>query len=248
MQAPLPGTGEDVERLVHRHREQIRQRHRLVPVLRRPGDLACDIAVACAVAVRAVDVHVGQELHVECDLPGAIAGRAAQRAGVVRERARLESTRLRRIGARIEPPQIVEHTAVGGDGGAHVRTDRRRVDHRDAVDSRRIERAHMFRQAFAGNLRSERGHKAFEHERGLAGTGDAGDHGETMFWHARIQGVHGVQRRGLDFQCAFVEYLVRGRLRAHDLQTLARKERSDERVRVAFDVTHRTLRDHSAAM
>ena len=47
-------------------------------------------SVAAAAAVGAGDVHVGEELHVQRYLPGAVTGRAAQGPGVVRERPGLQ--------------------------------------------------------------------------------------------------------------------------------------------------------------
>ena len=51
-------------------------------------------AVAAAAAVGAGDVHIGKELHVQGDLPRAVAGGAAQRPGVVGEIAGLEPRSL----------------------------------------------------------------------------------------------------------------------------------------------------------
>ena len=65
----------------------------------RQGDRIGALVVAGAVAGGAGDIHVRQELHVEGYLPGAVADRAAQGAGVVGERARLEilGFRLRKL-------------------------------------------------------------------------------------------------------------------------------------------------------
>ena len=54
--------------------------------------------VAGATAVGAGDVDVGQELHVQHDLSGALAARAAQRPGVVGEVGRGQSPGLRGVG------------------------------------------------------------------------------------------------------------------------------------------------------
>ena len=52
--------------------------------------LAALLDHAAAAAVGAGDVHVGEELHVQRYLPGAVTGRAAQGPGVVRERPGLQ--------------------------------------------------------------------------------------------------------------------------------------------------------------
>ena len=106
----------------------------------------------------------------------------------------------------------------------------------------------MPRQPFVRNLRGERGHEAFEHERRLPGSRNTGDDGETVLRHTRIQRVHGMQWRGLDVDRAFAEHVVRRRLRPHDLRMFVREERRDERMRVLFDVLDRALCDHSAAV
>src|SRR5699024_9729739 len=66
---------------------------------RRPGaphraaDLRGGGGVAAALALGAVDVDVGQELHVQLDPAGAVAARATQRTGVVGEVAGAEVLR-----------------------------------------------------------------------------------------------------------------------------------------------------------
>ena len=75
--------GARFERLVDAHGHELRER---VPV---PGDGVGLAAVAAAAAIGAGDVHVGKELHVKRHLAGAVAGGAAQLAGVVGERAGL---------------------------------------------------------------------------------------------------------------------------------------------------------------
>src|SRR5690625_4046711 len=70
---PLLGDVADgVQRLGHRESEQVGQRQAVTP------DLLGLWGIAGAAAVRAGDVDVGQELHVEGDLAGALATRACE--------------------------------------------------------------------------------------------------------------------------------------------------------------------------
>ena len=161
--------GARVERLVDAHGHELRER---VPV---PGDGVGVVAVATAAAIGAGNVHVGKELHIKRHLAGAVAGGAAQLAGVVGERARLQARGFRLLGASERAAQVVEHPAVGGDGRAHVRTDGRCVDELRADDADGVDPAHAGGQCFACVCAVQGRNQLFEHERGLAASRYAGD-------------------------------------------------------------------------
>ena len=106
--------------------------------------------VAAAAAVGAGNVHVGEELHVQGNLPRAVAGGAAQGSGVVGERARLQSLFLGVRQGGEGAAQIVQHAGVGAHGGAYVHADGRGVHQIDPRDARSVHGQHMPRQRRAG--------------------------------------------------------------------------------------------------
>ena len=178
-------------RVVHAHGHDVGQAQ---PVAPDPEGLG---AVAAPPAVRALDVHVGQELHVEGDLARPVARGAAQRARVVGEGARLEARRPRLPGARERPAQLVQDTGVRGDCGAHVDADGRRVDQVDARDSRRVHVPHVRGEGLPRQGRAQGGHQGLQDHRRLARSADPGDRRERSHWDVDAQGVDRVDPRGL---------------------------------------------------
>ena len=151
-----------VERLIDAHGHKLRER---VPV---PGDGVCLGAVAAAAAVGARDVHIGKELHVKRHLAGSVAGGAAQLAGIVGERARLQTRSFCLVGTGERAAQVVEHAAIGGDGRAHVRADGGCVDELRADDAGGVDPAHAGGQRFVHVCAVQSRNQLFEHQRGLA--------------------------------------------------------------------------------
>ena len=118
------------KRLIDRERKQRRQAERLATgrALLGAANTLGRGAIARTAAIGAGDVDVGQELHVERNLPRAVARVATQASRIVREVARLQTRRLRPFGARIGAAQVVERTAIRRHGRSDVNPDRARVD------------------------------------------------------------------------------------------------------------------------
>src|SRR5512139_287173 len=87
---------EELERLLDRHLEHIRDRAPL------EADLERLLVVAVPVAGLTGDVHVGQEVHLDLDRAVALARLAAPAADVEGEAARLVAAHLRLRGERVE--------------------------------------------------------------------------------------------------------------------------------------------------
>ena len=73
------------------------------------------LLVTRTAAVGTVNRNVGQELHVEVHRPRPVAGRTAETARVVGEVARLVTTCLCRLRARVDLAELVVHVCVCGD-------------------------------------------------------------------------------------------------------------------------------------
>ena len=134
-------------------------------------------AIPLAVAVRAAQVHVRQELHLDVLEAVAAAGRAAARAGIEAERARRVLARLRH---RIVGEQLAHHVERA-DVARRIRTrgpaDRALVDHDHVVDQlRALEPIELARRLAGLALRLAQ--RLVQHvfdERGLARARHAGD-------------------------------------------------------------------------
>ena len=85
--------GARFEGFVDAHGHKLRER---MPI---PGDGVGLGAVAAAAAIGAGHINVGKELHVKRHLAGSVAGGAAQLAGVIGERARLQARGFCLVGA-----------------------------------------------------------------------------------------------------------------------------------------------------
>ncbi|MCY1339899.1 hypothetical protein D9M69_257990 [compost metagenome] len=107
---------------------------------RLPGDGALDLylqhfgAVAGAVAIRAAQVDVAEELHLDVLEARAAAGRAAPVAGVEAERARGIAALQRHRRPGEELADLVERPDVAGRVGARGLADRRLVDEHHVID------------------------------------------------------------------------------------------------------------------
>ena len=161
----LLDVGDMRKRFIDRKREQRRQAERLTTgralrallALLGAANTLSRSAKARAAAIGTGDVDVGQEPHVERDLPRAVARGAAQDSRVVREVACLKTSRLRALGARIGAAQVVEHAAVRRHGRADVYPDGGRVDQVRAPDAVCDKRRHVPGERLARRRMGKRG-------------------------------------------------------------------------------------------
>ena len=180
--------------LVYGEGHELRQRKaRAVRALLGAPDACGRGAVAASAAVRAVDVHVGQKLHVKRYLARAVAGRAAQAARVVREVPGLVARLARGVRVRVGPAQVVEDAAVGCHRGAHVGADGRGVYEVGARDARGVKRRHVGGQRLARRRGRKRGNERLEHKRGLSGAGDARHGHQTPLGNVHAKRPHRVE-------------------------------------------------------
>ena len=119
---------EELERLLDRHLEHVGDRLAL------EADLERLAVVALAVALLARHVHVGQEVHLDLDLPVAAAHLAAPALDVEREAPRLVAARPRLLGLGEQLADLVEQPDVRGRVRARRAADRRLVDRDDLVE------------------------------------------------------------------------------------------------------------------
>ena len=118
----LRDLGEELERLLDRHLEHVGDRLALEAHLERLA------VVAPAVAGLARHVDVGQEVHLDLDLPVALARLAAAAADVEREAPRLVAAHLRLGGQRVQLADVREEIRVRRGVRAGRAADRRLVD------------------------------------------------------------------------------------------------------------------------
>ena len=196
------------QRLVHAHRHQLRQTQRKVRFsLNGTPNRAGFGRIPGSAAIRAFDGNVRQELHVERDRTGAVARRATQSAGVVREIASLPAARLGVVRAGEGAAQFVVNIGISGHGGAHVRADRRGIDEIRTTDALGLKLAHVFRQQLPRRLRFECGNQRFEYHRGFAGAGDSGHRHEPAARDINVQRLDCMQLTGCHADAAKAEHL-----------------------------------------
>ena len=130
LQAPadLRDVREELERLLDRHLEHVGDRLALEP------DVEGLAVVALAVALLARHVDVGQEVHLDLDLPVAAADLAAPALDVEREAAGLVAARPRLLRLGEQLADLVEQPDVGGRVGPRRAPDRRLLDLDDLVE------------------------------------------------------------------------------------------------------------------
>src|SRR6185503_15155902 len=119
---------EELERLLDRHLEHVRDRLALETDVERLA------VVALAVALLAGHVDVGQEMHLDLDLAVATADLASAALDVEAEAAGLVAARPRLLSLGEELADVVEDAGVGRRVGARRAADRRLVDVDDLVD------------------------------------------------------------------------------------------------------------------
>ena len=236
---------EQLPGLVHRAGHQLGQADGAAV----PGGVTDGIGlsgVAQPPAVGAGDRHIGEELDVHGDLPGAVAAGTAQGTGVVGEIPGLASDGFGLGQGRKQPPQIVQHPAVSGHRGADVGPDGGRVDHVDPADALGLQGFDMARQGLSGDPGLQSGHQALQYQGGLARAGYPGHHRQAAFGQPEAQGMDGMQGTGLQGDGAFgKQRLALDALPGPD-HLAPRQERSDQTVGVLGGVLHRAGGYHTA--
>ena len=204
------------KRLIDRERKQRRQAERLATgrALLGAANTLGRGAIARTAAIGTGDVDVGQELHVERNLPRPVAGGATQASRVVREVARLQTRRLRRLGASIGAAQVVEHAAVRCHGRADVHPNGGRVDQVRAPDTVCGKRRHMLGKLLASRCLRERGNERLQHERRLPRTRHARHGNEAASRDIDRERLHGMQPARFQVDSPQVEHFPSLRLRA----------------------------------
>jgi hypothetical protein len=171
--------GEELDRLVHRHAQHVADRA--------AADLHAEHLgpVAAALALLAGDVHVLEEVHLELLEAVALTRLAAAARHVEREGAGPETEGAGARQRREQLADLVEGLDVGDRIGARRPPDRLLVDEPHALEvleaNQRVVGAG--RQEFLLERPRHRPVERVVHQRGLAGTGHAGDDGEGAERH-----------------------------------------------------------------
>ncbi len=163
----------------------------------RAAALPAPRAVALAVAVRAAQVHVGEELHLDVLEAVAAAGRAAAVARVEAEGAGRVLARLRLGRAREQVADGVERADIARRVGARGLADRRLVHHHHLADGVPAAQAAVPAGRFGGlalGLEQRRVEHVL-HQRGLARAGDARDADQTLERDRDVEVLQVVLRR-----------------------------------------------------
>ena len=119
---------EEIHRLVHRHRQHIRDVHSFV------GDFERLAIVPFAVAGLATDIERRQEVHFDFDQAVALAFLAAAALHIETEPSRVVAAALRCWQFRKQIANVVEHARVRGRIAARRAANRRLIDHDDFVE------------------------------------------------------------------------------------------------------------------
>ena len=237
------GLGKRITRLVNGIGEKRRQAD-----VARQANLGRRTAIARAPAIRARDVNVREKLHVERNLPCAVAGRAPQAPRVVRERARFETTLLGLGQLGIGAAQVVEHAGVGRHRRAHVSPNGRGIDEVGAAQPLGLHGPHMRGQLLARNSCAQSRNKALQHERRLAAARDPCDRGEPSSRNLDRERPHRVNRPRLEPHRAMDEHIACRRALTHAHTPCTREERPDARGRRGLDLLHRALGNDAASI
>ena len=177
------------------------------------------LAIAPAVAVRAAQVHVGEELHLDVLEAVAAAGRAAAVAGVEAESAGGVLALLRRGLGGEQLADRVEGADVARRVGARGAADRVLVDHDHIVDQLGAGKAGELPGRLGGlaAVLQQRRVQHVLHQRRLARAGDAGDAHQPLQRDAHVDVLQVVLAGALELQPA-----VGTRLRHHAAGTRRR--------------------------
>src|SRR5438552_5437467 len=231
---------EELQRLLDRHLEHVRDRLALEAHLERLP------VVTPPVAGLARDVHVRQEVHLDLDLAVALARLAATAADVEREPSGPVAAHLRLRRQRVELADVVEQLRVRRRIRARRPTDRRLVDldHLveavDALDRVVVAGLHTHAVEPVGKRLVD----DLVHERRLAGARDAGHADELPDRELDVDPLQVVHPRATDDERAVV-VLAAGR---HLDLSRAREELPRDRPRHTLDLGGTPLRDDAAAV
>ena len=215
-------------------RQIARERQRIAdgaPQQAGQGDAAAQVSLragreAAAVAVRAHDVDVRQELDVQGDLSRAVAAGAGQRARVVGEVRGGQPVGAGLLRRGVGPAQPVHDTGIGGHRRADVLADRGRVDHLGGEALRRRQLPHMGRGCDGARprMRLQGGHERLEQQGALARAGDPRQSCQPPEGEVEGEGADGVDRVGREMDAAEGEHLVAVRTGADDRRLRAAEE------------------------
>ena len=126
------------------------------------------LGVARSSAVRARNINVGKELHVQTHHARAVAGGTAQTAGVVGKIAALPAARLGVSRSGKDFAEFVVNIRVRCGSRANIGADGRGVNELRAGDAGRFCGPDMGGERSACGCRLKRRDEAFEHQRGFS--------------------------------------------------------------------------------
>ena len=200
--------GKECQRFGDREFQHVGNRQRrpagAAPVLQR--DLQHLGPEAPAVAVRAAQVDVGQELHLDMFEAIATAGRAAAIAGIEGEGAGAVVTLLRQWFGREQLPDGIEGADIAGRIGAGGLADGRLIDHHHILDQRRA--AQLAQRARPLGRPAEpleqAGIQHILHQGGFARAGHAAQTEQAMQRQAHIEVAQIVFARAQQFEAGAV--------------------------------------------
>ena len=221
--------------VVHGHRQHVRDG--LPPV----EDFQRLAVVAPAPALLALDVDVGQEVHLDLDEAVALAGLAAPALDVEGEAPGLVAARLGLRQPGVPFADRAEGAGVGGRVGARRAADGRLVDVHDLVEEFEPVDIVVGARLDAGceHATRRRAVEGIDDERGLAAAGDAGDTGEGAEPEGDVDGREVVRPRAahgdpLALLAGPRDRRDRDRLRAAEIAAGEAVGTCDDRRRLAF--------------
>ena len=241
----LPHLGdvlEELARLRDRHVEHVGDAGLAVAHLQRLA------VVAPAAARLALDVDVGQEVHLDADDAVALAGLAAPALDVERVAPRLVAARLRLGQVREQIADVREHARVRRRVRARRAPDRRLVDVDHLVDVLQAVQpvVRLGRRLRVVQLLRQRAQQRVDHQRRLARARHAGHAGQHADREADRHVRAGCARARA---CTRQHPVARLAALARHLDHLApRQVRARQRVRVAGDVVGRARGDDAPAV
>ncbi|CAM5197758.1 hypothetical protein CDEN61S_01756 [Castellaniella denitrificans] len=218
---------EEVQRLAHGHVQDLVDRGAAAQVLDAHfQDLGAE---AVAVAVRAAQVHVRQELHFHVLEAGAAAAGAAAVAGVEAEGAGRVAALLRQRGGGEQLADGVEGADVAGGVGARRLADGRLVHHHHVGDALRAQQGGVFAGRLGGAAQplQQGGVEHVLHQGGLARPGHAGQAHQPAQRQGKVDALQIVGAGALQQQArgAFLHRQGARRLDAHPAAEVAAGQR-----------------------
>ena len=153
-------------------------------------------AVPSAPAVRAWNIDIRQELDIQRDLPGPVAGGAAQLSGIVGKVTCLVAALFCVRRAGVDFAQIIVDICIGRHSGPHIDADWSGVDQLDLIDAGGLQRLHMGGIFFALYGGRQCRNQALKDHSCLTRTGDACDHRQPPFGDLDIKWMHRVDLAG----------------------------------------------------